>query len=152
MNRTIPRAGARRAAGGRQQGFSLIELMVVVAILAILGMIALPKYQKFAAKAKMAAALQEISIGTGGLDLIYIEEGTVQRVITPEEIGLPSTSNYCVQRYLNASEFWCVLKPDSVLGPNPTIGFLRDSHNGKWRCHAGTGNGDQQLIPQQCRY
>ncbi|MGU5631581.1 pilin [Aeromonas caviae] len=37
----------------RQSGFTLIELMIVVAIVAILAAIALPAYQNYAKKAKM---------------------------------------------------------------------------------------------------
>lgn len=153
MSNSIPNAGAHIDAAWPQKGFSLIELMVVVAILAILGMIALPQYQSFSAKAKLAAALEEISVGTRGLDLIYMEGGDVwARDITAEDIGLPSKSKLCVERYVNSQEFWCVLKPDPVMGQAPNIGFLRNSHTGKWTCSASVGNASQQLVPEQCRY
>lgn len=42
------------------QGFTLIELMVVVVIVAILAVIAMPSYQAYARRANVAAAQQEM--------------------------------------------------------------------------------------------
>jgi type IV pilus assembly protein PilA len=44
-----------------QKGFSLVELMVVVSIIGILASVAVPNFQRFAAKAKQAEAKTSLS-------------------------------------------------------------------------------------------
>ena len=50
------RIGQRRKTWGEPQGFTLIELMIVVAIVAILSAVAYPSYIKYVARANRSAA------------------------------------------------------------------------------------------------
>ncbi|HEY0490257.1 MAG TPA: prepilin-type N-terminal cleavage/methylation domain-containing protein, partial [Telluria sp.] len=49
-----------------QAGFTLIELMIVIAIIGVLAAIAIPAYQDYLAKAKATAAYADIAAGKTG--------------------------------------------------------------------------------------
>ncbi|ALR07430.1 pilin [Xylella fastidiosa] len=76
----------------KQQGFTLIELMIVIAIIAILAAIALPMYQNYVARSQVVAGLAEITPGKAQAE-IRIAEARATTVVG--DIGLRTPTARC---------------------------------------------------------
>ncbi len=76
----------------KQNGFTLIELMIVVAIVAILAAIALPAYQNYTNRAKFSEVISAASGIKTQVDVCLQTKGTVAQCNTAALAGVDLTA------------------------------------------------------------
>ncbi|MCS4503428.1 pilin [Arhodomonas aquaeolei] len=139
-----------------QQGFTLIELMIVVAIIGILAAIAIPAYQDYVARSQVTEAVSLSSGLKTSVAEIYTSEGT----FTPADsgnLGLPASADISGEYVNNVAVADGVITAtmensgvaEAIQGGTLVFSPITNAGSIEWSCNGGT-IGDEYL-PSRCR-
>ena len=148
----------------KQQGFTLIELMIVIAIVGILAAIALPAYQDYTVRAKMSEALANLAEAKTTVAEYYSAnnympaDATVAGINTSRNTDIVASILYASSSNLPVltAAVQASVIPGDTAGTAYTFELSGTTGAGNriiWKCKPGTGANKlaTKYLPANCR-
>ncbi|EPJ45660.1 MAG: hypothetical protein OFPII_26750 [Osedax symbiont Rs1] len=136
----------------KQQGFTLIELMIVVAIIGILAAIALPAYQDYTMRARVSEGITLASGAKTAVTEYYASESIMPNSNTSaglaSETDISGDSVHSVQVTHSGA---IVVYFTKKVSDTKKIVLVPDASGGsiKWECQTDLDSG---VVPATCRH
>ena len=144
----------------KTHGFSLLELMIAIAIVGILTSLAIPAYQDYTIRAKVSEALQIAASAKFAVSEYYVSNGDLPSNMTQAGISDTATNYVSAVNYVkpeNENSGQIVLTMSNRVGADANgkklvLEASIDSHVLKWKCRTAETDGlNVKYLPASCR-
>lgn len=143
-----------------QKGFTLIELMIVVAIIGILAAIAIPAYTDYTARAKVSEAVVALASAKASVSEYYTSQGTMPADASLAGINTAPAGSYVAsivyaQTDANNGVLTAELKGINTEANGTSFALTGTGDTAKgvtWSCAPiGTKGTPSKFLPANCR-
>lgn len=138
-----------------QEGFTLIELMIVVAIMGFLVTVALPAYQDYIVRTKVSEIMVFADSARTNLSEFYMSSGYMPDSAAEANINIDADQS----EYVSAVTFATTASSATITYSVVNLTITGDialvgtaTGNGvQWNCNTGATTVDARYLPRVCR-
>lgn len=143
-----------RQMNNSQYGFTLIEMMIVTAIIGVLATISVFSYQNYVRKAQIMSIYKEINHFRVPYQIL-MDDGDGVTSFSPDGLNMPTQAKYCQfsvtgpnANATTSNAVQCHIQNLNYLS-NQTLSLDRGT-DGNWTCRASSGIA-RTYLPQACQ-